>query len=279
MALIDRGLDLSDLHETSQEEIVGFRDFYRERFGYPLPAFEMWLENRPDVLKAYRLQASQSRSAPWTAVAMMHLYAIHGYEDGILYEIKNCQGHGLTKKQVLEGLAVAFIHAGPRGMRFVATSSREYLRDYEERDTPPTWPDNWDVDPDAFHSGVDFSNPDLTDAERARLEGWYETTLGEIPASVAFMVRHRPSVLKAYRCRWENAIQDGLPKQMMPYLMMQFNVTRGFSEGIREAALLGRAFGMGLEQVVDALVWGVGYGGGLDSVYAAEASISEVFNV
>jgi hypothetical protein len=277
MGSIDRGLNLLDLDVTTIEEMNAFRKFYTERFGQPLPAFELWLENRPDVLKAYRLQAQQSHSAPWTALAMVHHYAIAGYEDGVLYEIRNSQAFGVTKTEVLECLAVAFLHAGPRGMRFVSTGAKEYLRTYEDLEHRTPFADNWAPDPEAFRADLDYSTVGMSTLDREHLFAWYQRTLGEVPTSVRFLAKHRPSVLKAYRRRWETAIKL-LPKQMMPALMIQYNVSRGFRDGIREAALLGKAWGMTNVQIVDAVVWGMGYHGGLDSMYTASDAVSDLLD-
>src|SRR6185437_7483084 len=113
------------------------------------PAFDFWFDNdRPDVLKHYRLQAYHSDAQIWTAFAMVHQYAVIGYEDGILYETRNVRGRGATKQQVLEAFAVAFLHAGPRGMRYVSSAVGDYMRDYTETGNPPEWPTGWAPDPD-----------------------------------------------------------------------------------------------------------------------------------
>jgi hypothetical protein len=85
------------------------------------------------------------------------------------------------------------------------------------------------------------------------LQRWYERTLGEVPRYVTFLARHRPGLLKAYRDRYEHAIRDSLPKQMLPYLLLNHSVVRGSREGIRENVLLGRALGMTREQLLDAI--------------------------
>jgi hypothetical protein len=60
-------------------------------------------------------------------------------------------------------------------------------------------------------------------------------------------------LLKAYRDRYEHAIRDSLPQQMLPYLLLHGNTVRGFRDGIRENVLLGRALGMTREQLLDAI--------------------------
>jgi hypothetical protein len=179
---------------------------------------------------------------------------------------------GSSQAAQLATLAVAFLHAGPRGMRYVATSAQEYLRTYVDPDPLGAWPEGWDVDPDAFASGLDFSNPDLQPGELELLSDWYRNVSGEVPSFVPFLGKHRPHVLKAYRHRFEYAIKDAMPKQMMPYLQLHWNVARGNGPGIREAVLMGRGFGMTDEQLNDAIVWAMLYGGSASVSVAADAT-------
>jgi hypothetical protein len=89
---------------------------------------------------------------------------------------------------------------------------------------------------------------------------------------VRFLAQHRPGLLKAYRDRYEHAIRDSLPKQMLPWLMLNYNVVRGFHEGIRENVLLGRALGMTKEQLLDAICFGVLHAGANALGIAEEAA-------
>jgi hypothetical protein len=276
MTMLDRGIDLLNPTETSEEELAAFRDFYTNRLGYMLPALDFWLENQPEVLKRYRLQAAFSESKPITALGMLHYYAVYAYEDGVLYEIRNSRAWGATKAQVLETLAVAFIHAGPRGMRFVASAATEEMRGYEHSGQEMQFPEGWAPDPDALRSGLDFTSPDLSAEERRALDDWYLRVVGEVPGWVTFLGEHRPQVLKAYRARLENSIRDALPKQVLPWLLIQLNTARGFREGIREWGLVGKSFGMEDADIVDAVVWGAGYGGGGDSVTIARDALAPV---
>ena len=276
MTMLDRGLDLLSPDETTDVEVEAFRDYYESRLGYLLPALGFWLENDPSVLKRYRLQAAQSTSKPITALGMLHFYAVNAYEDGILYEIRNSRAWGATKAQVLETLATSFIHAGPRGMRYVAAAATDELRDYEPTGDEMQFPEGWAPDPDALRSGLDFTRGELLPGEREQLEEWYRKTIGEVPGWVEFLAAHRPAVLKAYRSRLENSIRDALPKQVLPWLLIQLNTARGLRDGIREWALVGKAFGIADEDIVDAVVWGVGYGGGADVATVARDALSDV---
>jgi hypothetical protein len=48
---------------------------------------------------------------------------------------------------------------------------------------------------------------------------------------------------------------------MLPYLLLNYSVVRGFREGIRENVLLGRAMGMRREQLLDAICFAVLHAG------------------
>jgi len=271
---------------TTQEEIDTYRRFYAETKGYSLPGFEFWLDLRPDVLKRYRANfvrettSAEERARPLAHVmAMLHQYAVVGYEDGVLYEIKLSRNGGATRGEVLDALAVAFIHGSPMGMNAVATSSLEYMKDWQDDGSSRAdrWPEAWSFDRNAFRSGIDFTSPEPTRADMEAVQDWYQTRLGEVPRYVRFLAKHRPGMLKAYRNRFENAVRDGLPKEMVPYMLLNLNVTRGFHEGIRESVLLGKSLGMTRPQLTDAICWAAYYGG-VESISVAEEAAGDVLD-
>ena len=152
------------------------------------------------------------------------------------------------------------------------SSSLDLLRDYVDPEPVDRFPAGWSFDPHAFDSGMDYSRPDATREDMDALIGWYKKTLGEVPRYVSFMAEHQPGLLKAFRNRLEHAIRDALPKQMVPYMWLQYHVARGHREGIRESALLGRAMGMTKAQLVEAIGWGMSYGGPNGVSVAADAT-------
>jgi hypothetical protein len=155
---------------------------------------------------------------------------------------------------------------------YAAATCSDSLRSYEDPPSDGRFPPNWSFDPQAFASGMDFSTPTVSEEDVERLRDWYTQTIGMVPRYVDFLARHRPGLLKAYRDRYEHAIRDSLPKQMLPYLMLDYNVVRGFSEGIRENVLLGRALGMTREQLLDAICGAVLYAGAEALSIAEEAA-------
>jgi hypothetical protein len=122
---------------------------------------------------------------------------------------------------------------------------------------------------------MDFSRPEATKADLDALEDWYVATIGEVPRHARFLRRNRPDLLKAHRNRYENAISESLPKQMLPYLLLHYDIYRGFADGIRENLLLARAFGLTKGQVLDAISSSVLHAGsaGLNQVDSVAADI------
>jgi hypothetical protein len=260
------GLDVTHPDVTTPEEIEAYRAEYLGTNKGLLDSFEFWLEFRPDVLKRHKARTRHYRSAkepdhPLVGLlAAVHQYTISAFREGVAYEIRLAQTMGATRADVLDTLSVAFVHSGHRGM-YAAAAYRDFLREYVDPPPVQRFPATWSFDPHAFDSGMDYSVRDASQEDMDRLQGWYQRTLGEVPRYVTFLARHRPGLLKAYRDRYEHAIRDSLPKQMLPFLMLNYNVVRGFHEGIRENVLLGRALGMTQEQLLDAICSGVLHAG------------------
>jgi hypothetical protein len=174
-------------------------------------------------------------------------------------------------------LALAFLHASPRGMHYVADAGSEQLRNWEEPEALERWPAGWVFDPAAFKTGVDFTSPEATEEDVERIQQWYQDTLGEVPRYVRFLARHRPRLLKAYRSRFEYAVRDALPSQMVAYSLLNLSVARRSAEGIRENVLLGRGLGMTKAQLLDAICWGLYYGG-VDGLAVADAAAADILD-
>jgi hypothetical protein len=277
------GLDLTSLDTITPDEVEAFRAYYQRVKGQSMPALEFWLEFRPDVMKRYRAgvretTSDQERRHPLLhAMAMLHYYAVTGYEDGIAYEVRLVRAGGATKAEVLDLLAVAFIHGSPRGMRFVERAATPLLRQWTEPEPVERWPSGWRFDPAVLRSGADFSRPAASSTDIDRILLWYQETLGEVPRYVSFLAARRPRLLKAFRNRFEHAIRDALPVQMLAYALLNLNVARGFEDGIRESALLGRALGMTRAQLLDAICWGIYYGGP-DAIGIADRAAGDVLD-
>jgi hypothetical protein len=263
---IQDGLDVTQPDVTTAEEIEAYRAEYTGSNKGLLDSFEFWLEFRPDVLKRHKARTrhfssvTEPRHPLVGLLGAIHQYTVSGFREGIAYEIRLAQTNGALRTDILDTLSVAFIHSGHRGM-YAAAAYKDYLRDYVDPDAPDRFPVNWTFIPGLFDSGMDYTSRDATDEDMDKLMSWYQRTLGEIPRYAQFLAEHRPGLLKAYRDRYEHAIRDSLPAQMLPWLMLNYNVVRGFGEGIRENVLLGRALGMSREQLLDAICYGVLHAG------------------
>lgn len=271
---------------TTQAEIDKYRDFYRRTKGWSLPAFEFWLELRPDVLKRYRANfvrectSVEERPRPLAHVlVMLHHYAIVGFEEGALYEVKLARSEGATREEVLDTLAFAFVNGNPMGGHSAAIACFDYMKEWmaeapEPSPNPQRWPAAWRFDPHAFDSGMDYSTPEASEEDMRKLRTWYLDKLGEVPKYVQFLSTHRPGFLKAYRNRMEHAIRDALPCEMVPYMLLNLYATRGFHDGIREAVLMGKWLGMTRPQLTDAITWA--FYGGMGAISVAEEAAGDI---
>lgn len=274
------GLDVSRPDVTTPEEIEAYRAEYLGSNKGLLDSFEFWLEFRPDVLKRHKARTrhfsslTEPRHHLVGLLGAIHQYTIMGFREGVAYEIRLAQTNGALRTDILDTLSVAFIHSGHRGM-YAAAAYKDFLRDYVDPEVEDRFPGNWTYDYAVLDSGMDYSTRDVTADDMAALTSWYQRTLGEVPRYAQFLVDHRPGLLKAYRDRYEHAIRDSLPVQMLPFLILNYNVVRGFAEGIRENVLLGRALGMTREQLLDAISYGVLHAG-VESLGIVEQAAGDV---
>ncbi|HWT92640.1 MAG TPA: hypothetical protein VN238_06560 [Solirubrobacteraceae bacterium] len=256
---IQDGLDVSNPDVTTAEEIAAFHAEYERTKKGRLDSFEFWIEFRPDVLKRHKARSrhffgDEAAQFPLPVQLLaIHQYTVEAFHGGIGYEFRLARHNGARRSDLLDVLSVAFIHSGHAGMYAARAEASEVLRTYEDPPEAERFPPGWEFEPRAFDSGMDYSSRVASPEDIASLMTWYERTLGEVPRSARFLARHRPNLLKAYRNRYEHAIRDSLPKQMLPYLLLNHSVVRGHADGIREHVLLGRAVGMTTEQLLDSI--------------------------
>lgn len=296
MALMDRGLDLSRLDSITQPEIDAFNLHYATWDGRPHPGLNMWIDQgRPDYLKRYRLFARYLATAPTdiavtpgnletnrasanravsTSFAIIYWYGLLGFEAGVLYPLHGAQVTGFSKDQCLQGIAISCMYAGPRGMETVA----EALKNYEwlKPSQPPLFENGWARDESRLFAGLDYSTPELLPREMQRLADWYGDTIGEVPSYVRFMGRHNPKLLKAYRNRWEHLLTT-LPNQVLPTTLFQIHMLRRDAAGMRENALLAKAWGVSYAEIVHSLcAWMVF--GGMEVATAAQEVVGDLID-
>jgi hypothetical protein len=218
------GLDVTDPDTTTPEEIAAYRAEYLGTNKGLLDSYEFWLEFRPDVLKRHKARTRHYASVEEPQYPLVQiLAAIHQY----------------AIRAFQEGIAYEIR---------LARTLRATRADILDTLSVPF-----------IHSGHPGMSVAAACAEELRTYEDPEPT--EVPRHAAFLARHRPGLLKAYRNRYEHAIRDSLPTQMLPYLLLNHDVVRGFGGGIRENVLLGRALGMTREQLLDGICFAVLHAG------------------
>jgi hypothetical protein len=284
MTQMETGLNMANLDETSPDEVAGYLSNLLRNRGpiYEVTSSLVWFDERPDFAKRARWGGGLFGSPDPTQIVLSGIAHLFTYvnvcwEAGILNEFKSLQRQGMTKAQLMEVVMVAQLSGGFKGLEAVYRAVGMLLRDFQDRPTPVTWPDGWAPDPAAFKSGIDLSTRSLTDQDRRAIFGWYERTIGQVPRSIQFAADYHPDFLKAYRLKWEGAMRGALPKQVMPYLMLRHNTFNGFTDGIREAALLGRAWGMNRRWIAYAATCTAYYCTGMDGLHAADHALRELF--
>ncbi|EQB14315.1 hypothetical protein [Novosphingobium lindaniclasticum] len=257
---VHRGLDLSAPTTITPEEIEAFKRHYGGQFGVPMTGLDWWIDRNPEVLKRYRLYCSLTLRVEPAVMGggTLAYYMLMGYVKGARYVMHSFLNDGLSRAQADEMIALAFVHAGPRGMETIQ-EAMQGLEFPEQPDKPARFPQGWAPDLDAFRSGLDFTTVTLDDGEKSKLYDWYLRTIGEIPPYVRFLAEHRPMLLKTHRARMENMLYV-LPKQCWPTAMLYYHVMSRVAEGIRENVLLCKAWGVSrsdtLDTIGNALVYG-----------------------
>jgi hypothetical protein len=258
-----RGMDLNRSGSFTQEEVRASEEFYKQTLGTTLAGLEFWYEHGADHLRRYRRFVDVSTPGRYESsrtvdgFGFLPYYALLGFTTGVRYLLRTRQRLGLTRSQIEEGIAMAFLVCGPAGMDVVAGALDGF--EWIVPEQPAAFPDGWAADPDAFNSGLDFTSDEMTPRELRTLEEWYARVLGEVPPYVQFLGRERPNVLKAMRNRWEHCLVE-LPKQFMPMTMLHYAVITGSAAGVRENVLLAKAFGvtkaMTMNMICSALING-----------------------
>ena len=252
MQIVENGLVISQPDVTTSAELDEFLGAVRANFGTDVEAFRFWAEFRPDVLKRFRMQIHETSAPEITgtnllhALAFLHHYAVVGFQQGIEYQLRAAQRQGASRDDVLDCLALAFLESGPRGVHFVAAAASDILR--VSRLGPPAegqkWPAGWQNDPQR-------STQDST----SRLQTSRPTRFGPCLTGTSGLWRSS-GFCQVARCQAPPNAQGllvktpvrvrpgGLPKEIVPYLMIHLNVGLGRVEGVRRGLFLARGFGL-----------------------------------
>ncbi len=285
------GLNLANLDETTQAEIDAYLTTRWKGRGplYDQYAMSLMLDYAPDFAKLHWLGAECFRTLPSdpntydpsyatpNSIQQLHSYMVLGWETGIRNQFRVLRRLGFTRAQIMEIVMFGRLVAGMRGLGHVYHAVGDMLPDYADGHGNPTFPAGWESDPDAFKAGLDLSERQLTKADRTNIEGWYERTLGYVPTSVQFGMRWDPQVFKLHRALWERAIKT-LPKQVAPYLMLRDATLSGEREALREAALLGKAWGLTPDWIVRGITQTMHYFTGLRGLYVAYDAVNDILN-
>jgi hypothetical protein len=278
---LSHGLDLTDLEHTSPAEIdAHLLDAWSARQPlYTLYATSLMTDYAPTFAKLSRwasdLFASDSANVLLQAVQNMHSYMMQGWETGIRNTFHTLHRNGLTTPQIMEIVLFAQLYTGLRGLGHVSRAAGDLLPVMGAPPRSPVFPAGWAADPDSFHCGLDFSTREMTPADVARLTAWYERTIGYLPNSVRFALKYHPRFVKVHRAKWEVAIKT-LPKQIAPYLLIRHHMTERSAEGLREAVLLARAWGISDQWISAGIINAAMYFTGTEGLALAHAAVDDL---
>ena len=276
-----RGLDLTDLDHVTPEEITAFAEHYTRLHGRPHAGFDFFLASNPSAVKRYRLFATYTAISfsDWltltaTNFANIAWYACMGYAEGIRYivHIQQTAG-GSAKAEVCDGLAISLYHAGAQGGEVIASALRDYT--WQEPDKPADL-SRWEAGRGRLSSGLDFHDPQMGPGELTLLENWYCNAIGEVPAYVRLLGKHRPEALKAWRNRYEHLVST-LPVQLLPLASIKINTYSCTAELVRENVLLARYLGVSKEDTLMTAISGLLYGQ-MEAAAMLERAAGDIFD-
>lgn len=285
MPEISEGLDLTDLDRTTPEEV---NQNLARVWSWRGPMYEMYanslmLDYAPDFAKLHRWGSDFFGRPSHVNIILLssqniHSYMMLGWETGILNEFITLRRNGMSKEKVMELVMFSQLYAGMRGLGHVFRAVGETLPAYGPPVEPlAPFPEGWAADPGAFKAGLDLSTREMTEPDRAKLTAWYEETVGYLPKSIQFGLKYHPQFVKVNRAKWEVAIKT-LPKQIAPYLMLRHHTITGSVEGLREAALLAKAWGVTRELVIQGIAGSAMYFTGFEGLYAAQEAVDDLLD-
>ena len=283
MSNISEGVDLTHIDQiTEEEKNANLAHVWSWRGPlYEMYANSLMLDYAPDIAKLHRWGSDFFGRPSHSNIILLssqniHSYMMLGWETGILNEFNTLRRNGMSKEQIMELVMFSQLYAGMRGLGHVYRAVGDYLPAYAPPDEPlAPYPDGWAPDPQAFKSGLDLTTREMTAADRTNLTNWYEGTIGYVPNSIAFGLKYHPDFVKVNRAKWEVAIKT-LPKQIAPYLMLRHNTITQSVEGLREAALLGKAWGISKKYVIQAVMGTVVYFTSFEGLYAPHEALDEL---
>jgi hypothetical protein len=284
------GLDLDDLESLSNEEIEAELAHHWVSRGpmYPVNSLSLMLDyGGPSFAKFHRWASgtlsNRLSGVPDRASGILFSthtltsYVVLGWETGIRNQFVVLRNRGMPVEQIMELVLFTQLYAGMRGLGHTFRAVGDFLPGLGKPPIDLPVPEGWESDPDAFKCGLDLSTREMTKSDVTNLTEWYERTIGYVPNSIRFGLKHHPEFLKPNRAKWEVAIRT-LPKQFAPHLMIRQNMMSRSSEGLRESVLLGKAWGMTKRQVLAGVSNSVMFFTGIEGYYAAFDAIDDILD-
>jgi hypothetical protein len=242
---------------------------------------------RPDTLKRYRLfldavgrgYGLDDRVRAIIPLAL-HYYFVERYPLGIRYALNGMRRMGISKAEISDIFALAWLHTGPPVINELAADFGDYMDmwapDWDPDDRSPgfEWGDGWNVDPAAFECGIDFSVPhgnELLPGELALIEDWHQRVEGDVPPYVKFSAKYYPLQLLTFRARYEQTVRGHLPKQFIALARLQLAALWHQPMAARRALHMARHFAVPRDQAIHALGHAMLYGAdiGMDPTFEA----------
>jgi hypothetical protein len=277
------GMDIMNIEETSQEEInAHLLDAWRFKQPlYNVYANALMLDYAPDFDKLHRWGADLTGRTPantlMLAVQNMHSYMWLGWETGILNTFHTLTRNGLTKLQIMEIIHLGMIYSGKRGLGHAYRAAGDVLAILMPPPGPAPFPEGWAADPAAFDSHLDMTVRGLTEQDVKNLTDWYERNIGYLPKSIRFGIKYHPEFLKDDRRKWEVAIKTA-PKQFAPYNMIRQHMMTNNREGLREAVLLGKSWGINHEWLTRGIIGSALFFTSTEGLYTAYAAVDDILS-
>lgn len=284
MTTMSEGLDLDRLEEMSGEEVEQNLLHVWSWRGplYEMGANSLMLDYAPPLFaKAHRWGSDYFGRPDPVNIALLGVgtlaaYLILDWETGIFNQFQVLRRNGMSKKQIMEIVMFVQLYGGMRELGRVYRAIGESLPAFAEPTDPPAkFPDNWDVDPDAFRCGLDMSTRAFTEQDGQAITAWYERNIGYVPESITVGLEMHPEFMKMNRVKWESAIVT-LPKQVAPQVMIRINMVNGNVEGLREAVLLAKAWGISRQHVINGIYAGAIYFTSFEGLYIASKATRDI---
>jgi hypothetical protein len=283
------GLNLDREGDIPVDEWTAFAQAHGGPLGYPegLPALRLFNEFRPDLVRTHRINMRHNgphvpgigTSVPFIP-ADLHVCLLDKSQYGVELEIFVARYYGWTREEVFDVIGVATLDTLSEGLEYACTpKALEILRNWPDSNSDDgRFPSHWDKDLSVMTSGIDLTNPGMSEDEFDQLRSWYLRISGEVPPWLAFVGGLAPDFIKTQRLRWERALRVS-PPAALPFYRLHYAVKHGQEDAIRENTLLGRGLGMTERDIVDTIIHGLLMSSGPANSGPVRRAIGDILNV